>query len=153
MGETVVEVKRASIDVAAFREREAQGFITCRSHPTSELLIWNYTVKCQYERAWDEVTMQARGLITLPNGEIIAKPFKKFLNLDEHQGDLPLEPFEVYEKYDGSLGIVFFYDGTWQIATRGSFESEQAKEGKKILDTLDTSVLDKEYTYLFEIIY
>ncbi len=143
----------ATIDIGAFREREVQGLITCRSHPTHDLLIWNYTPQCQFQQAWDEITMQSRGLITTSTGTIVARPFKKFFNLEEQQESLPDEPFEVYEKYDGSLGIVFFYGDRWQIATRGSFESEQAKEGKKILDTLDTSTLDKEYTYLFEIIY
>lgn len=141
------------INIDLFREHEKQGLIACRQHPTHDLLIWNYTQHCQFEKAWNEVTMQARGLITKPDGTVVALPMKKFFNIEEHQGAIPLEQFEVHEKYDGSLGIVFFYGDIWHIATRGSFESEQAREGKKILDTLNTSVLNKEYTYLFEIIY
>lgn len=148
-----MEVNRAQIDIAAFREREAQGLITCRSHPTAALLIWNYTLKCQYEQAWDEITMQARGLITTPTGEIVARPFRKFFNLDQHQGDLPLEPFTVTAKMDGSLGVLFFWDGQPQIATRGSFTSTQAQRANEIFARYNNFSFSSEYTYLFEIIY
>lgn len=146
----------AYIDLSAYREHEEQGLITCRQHPTGRLLIWNYTPRCQFERAWDDVTMQARGLITTPAGEIVARPFKKFFNLDEHQGDLPLEPFTVTAKMDGSLGILFWLDGAPQIATRGSFTSEQAVKATAILREKYKAVLgslNPHYTYLVEIIY
>ncbi|HLZ58116.1 MAG TPA: RNA ligase, partial [Ktedonosporobacter sp.] len=95
------------IDLAAFREREAQGLISARSHPTHDLIIWNYTTQCQYQRAWDEVTMQARGLITRADGTILAKSFPKFFNYGEREIELPLEPFKVTEKQDGSLGVSY----------------------------------------------
>jgi RNA ligase len=72
-----------SIDIAAFRMREAQGLINCISHPTDDLLLWNYTTKCQFAQAWDEVTVQARGLITRSDGTIVALAFPKFFNLSE----------------------------------------------------------------------
>lgn len=144
------------INLSLFREREEQGFITCRPHPTGRLLIWNYTPKCQFERVWDDVTIQARGLITTPEGQIVARPFKKFFNLEEYQGDLPLEPFTVTTKMDGSLGILYFLDGRPQIATRGSFTSDQAVKANEILQRTYGEILEgihPEYTYLFEIIY
>ena len=148
----------ATIDVEQFREREAQGLITCRHHPTAELLIWNYTPKCQFDRAWDEVTMQARGLITRPDGTIAARSFSKFFNLEEHQGQIPVEPFTVTEKMDGSLGISYFINGKPYIATRGSFTSEQAIKANEILHYkyngyISFSPTTSCYTYLFEIIY
>lgn len=146
----------AAIDLASFRDRETQGFLTCRSHPTGRLLIWNYTPKCQFDQAWDDVTMQARGLITTPEGEIVARPFKKFFNLDQHQGHLPLEPFTVTAKADGSLGILYWLNDVPQIATRGSFTSEQAVKATEILHHKYCGILDSinpDYTYLFEIIY
>jgi RNA ligase len=45
----------------------------------------------------------------------------------------PTENFEVYEKMDGSLGIVFWYRGQWVVATRGSFTSDQANKAREIL--------------------
>lgn len=148
----------AIIDLAAFREREEQGLITCRPHPTADLLIWNYTSQCQYERAWDDITTQARGLITKTDGTIVARSFPKFFNLEEHQGSLPLEKFHVTTKWDGSLGICYFNGEQPAIATRGSFASEQAVRANRILRDRYTALIpilkeNIQYTYLFEIIY
>jgi len=148
----------AKISVSLFREHEKQGLITCRQHPTHDLLIWNYTQHCQFEKAWNEVTLQARGLITKPDGTIVARPFRKFRNIEEHQGPIPLEPFTVTEKMDGSLGILYFIDNEPQIATRGSFTSKQAIRGTKILydkyrDFIPFFKQTPYYTYLFEIIF
>ena len=68
-------------------------------------------------------------------GRIVARPFKKFFNLSDGRTDITGE-YEIYEKMDGSLGILFFYEGEWILASRGSFTSEQAIEGKKILDDI-----------------
>lgn len=87
------------------------GLLLKQTHPKHDLTIWNYSSKVQYERLWDEITMQCRGLVTNSKGEIIARPFKKFFNYEEHKPeDLPNEFFEVYEKMDGSLGILFYYE-------------------------------------------
>ena len=146
----------AKIDIESFREQEKLGLITCRKHPEFDLVIWNYTNHCQFERAWNDVTMQARGLITKPDGTIIARPFRKFKNIEEHQGPIPLEPFKVTEKLDGSLAIMYFIDNKPYIATRGSFISEQAIKGTEILYDKYSKFIPffvKHYTYLFEIIF
>jgi hypothetical protein len=39
----------ATIDLTAFREHEAQGLVICRPHLTHDLLIWNYTTRCQFD--------------------------------------------------------------------------------------------------------
>lgn len=144
----------AKIDVGAFRQREAQKLITARLHPTNDLIIWNYTTKCQYENAWDEVTIQARGLITQPDGTIVARPFRKFMNIEQHQGPIPLEPFKVTEKMDGSLLIITIYQGKLIVATRGSFVSEQAAQARIILQKRYSNFeFLPLYTYLFEVIY
>jgi RNA ligase len=54
---------------------------------------------------------------------------------------------------DGSLGIAFYYKGDWIVATRGSFVSEQATKATKMLKKYPIEHLDKNNTYLFEIIY
>lgn len=135
------------------------GLLIKQVHPTKDLTIWNYSTKVQYDRLWDEVTLMARGLVTNSKGEIIARPFTKFFNYEEYLGFAPElipvnEPFDLFEKMDGSLGIVFYYDGEWIIATRGSFTSEQAIRGKEILDReYNLTWINKTNTYLFEIIY
>jgi RNA ligase len=176
------------------------GLLHKQTHPTLDLTIWNYSPKVQYEKLWDDITLQCRGLVTNSKGEIVARPFKKFFNYEEHKPeDIPNENYIVYEKMDGSLGILFYYEyelseerryniwfnnnyetgmerffdsnnlpdfddpyyeptpktkGEWILATRGSFTSPQAIKGKEILDRkYDVSLLRKDNTYLFEIIY
>ena len=87
------------------------GLLHKQTHPTLDLTIWNYGPRVQYEKLWDDVTIQCRGLVTNSKGDIVARPFKKFFNYEEYKPeDLPNESFEVYEKMDGSLGILFYYE-------------------------------------------
>jgi hypothetical protein len=130
------------------------GLLYKQTHPTKDLTIWNYSPKVQYERLWDDITLQCRGLVTNSKGDIVARPFKKFFNYEEHKPeDIPNEDYEVYEKMDGSLGILFYYEDEWIMATRGSFTSEQAIKGKELLEKYNYKRLHVDYTYLFEIIY
>lgn len=143
------------IDLDLFEKYVTDKLITKQQHPDAPLYIFNYTPVCQFGRSWDDVTLMCRGLITDLDGNIMARPFKKFFNVEEHQGEIPQEPFTVLEKLDGSLGILYYIDGEPYLATRGSFTSDQAIEGTKILRERygDLSDLDKTCTYLFEIIY
>jgi RNA ligase len=133
------------------RDYIERGLIKETIHPHyPELAIYNYTPECQYSRAWDDTTRAARGLVlNRHTGEVIAKPWPKFFNLSEHDA-IPDGPAHVVEKMDGSLGIVFHYDGRWHIATRGSFTSEQAQYAARWIADMD---FPQGYTHLFEIIY
>ena len=128
------------------------------THPDYPLQILNYTRKTQFERAWNEYTLLSRGLIIDGFCDVIALPFKKFFNYEELitstiYPNAPISEYEVYDKMDGSLGIIFYYDGLWHIATRGSFTSDQSVRGKAILKQHDLTRLNPENTYLVEIIY
>ena len=128
------------------------GLLYKQTHPTLPLTIWNYTEKVQYEDLWDEITIQTRGLVTDDKGNIVARSFKKFFNLEEKKHTATPD-FDVFDKMDGSLGILFNYEGEWIMATRGSFTSEQAVKGFELLQKYDYKRLPKGFTYLFEIIY
>ena len=121
-------------------------------HPTLPLTIWNYSEKVQYDSLWNDITLQTRGLVTDDKGNIVARPFKKFFN-DSEKKHTPTPDFDVYDKLDGSLGILFHYEGEWVLATRGSFTSDQAVKGFEMLQKYDYQKLHKDYTYLFEIIF
>ena len=129
-----------------------EGLVYKQVHPTLPLTIWNYTETVQYEGKWDDVTLQTRGLVTDDKGNVVARPFKKFFNMEEGKHTSTPE-FDVYDKMDGSLGILFNYEGEWVMATRGSFTSDQAVKGFEMLQKYDYQKLHKDYTYLFEIIY
>ena len=139
------------MELQTLRQYAQQGLLYHQKHPVYPLEIWNYTEKVQYESLWDEVTLSCRGLVTwTDNGTICARPFRKFFNLEEGKHN-PTPDFEVFEKIDGSLIIAFFVWDRWLVSSRGSFTSDQAVAGQKLLDALDTSTLDDEYTYLFEL--
>ncbi|MER5728129.1 RNA ligase [Streptomyces sp. NPDC002138] len=136
------------------------GHVTRKAHPELPLSIYTYTRTCQYERVWNRVTTRCRGLVADDaTGEIVALPLPKFFNVGEHTSGqpyapaLPDEPFEVYEKVDGSLAVVFHYAGAWRVASKGSFISEQATWAQRLLDTKDTSALTPGVTYLAEVLY
>ena len=131
-----------------------EDLVNANPHPTLPLTIYNYSKYCQFKSEWNEITLQCRGLILDKNHNIVAKPFSKFFNLEEEKS-IPDEPYTIYEKLDGSLGILFYYDG-WHIATRGSFTSEQSQRAQQILNQKYSHLLDslnRDWTYLFEIIY
>jgi len=99
------------IDLDIFLKYENNGLIRKTKHNIHEIYIWNYTEKTQYNRSWDDITKKCRGLITDFDGNIIATSFPKFFNLEEydmHNIDIcNRKDFEVYDKLDGSLGILF----------------------------------------------
>ena len=141
------------MDYQILKTYESKGLVRSQTHPTLPLTIWNYTEKVQYESLWDEVTLAARGLVTDGSGRVVARPFSKFFNVEEGK-HTPTQDFEVFEKMDGSLGIVFVYEGQVVYATRGSFASDQAKwmadwGGKYNF----SDIIVEGYTYLFEIIF
>lgn len=129
------------------------GWLIKQTHPELPLTIWNYSQATQYEGKWDEITLQCRGLVTDDKGNVVARPFRKFFNMEEGK-HTPTKDFEVYEKMDGSLGIAFYYANQWIFASRGSFTSEQAiKGGEMFREKFQTSHFSKDSTYMFEVIY
>ena len=133
-----------------------QSLIVANKHPEYDLWILNYSPKAQSKKFWDEYTMSCRGMVIDADGKILARPLQKFKNFEEHQpSDIDMSmDYEVFEKMDGSLIIVFYYEPRmqWIVASRGSFISEQSIEATKMLG-LKHNKLNPTCTYLFEILY
>lgn len=95
------------------------------------------------------------------SGNVVARPFQKFFNYEELQpSDIPTDlPFEIFEKMDGSLGILYWIGDEPFIATRGSFSSDQAIHASSLVNKrfrelgISKRDLIPNATYLFEIIY
>lgn len=135
-----------------------EGYISKRKHPSEDLFILNYTPKTQYEGLWNETTMSCRGLIVDHRGEIKARCFKKFFNYEEVSAEVESKvssgiPFRAHEKMDGSLGILYWLGGEPFIATRGSFDSPQARMANEILRSKPRPGLRTDRTYLLEIVH
>ena len=143
------------LDINDFYKAKAEGRVRAQYSPDCKLIIFNYTADAQYNKDWDTITLNARGIIfERETGKIIARPFPKFFNIEELDKTLiPDEEFEVYEKLDGSLGIIYWYDSKWNVATRGSFFSDQSIKATEMLAKYDTSKLIEGNTYLTEILF
>jgi RNA ligase len=104
--------------------------------------------QCHYELSWSVIDAF---------GNILARPFPKFFNYG--QPDCPEIDIDelavVSDKMDGSLGILYpGRDGKYYIATRGSFESEQAIHATKLFQTKYADYIPpRGITMLFEIVY
>lgn len=157
------------LDVDLLQRHIEDGNVAVKQHPTLPLKLLTYTRQAQYTQTWDDVTTRCRGLVIEseadqpvdPLAAVIAQPFEKFYNYAEHAAGkpyarpLPTSKFEIYDKVDGSLAIVFHYRRNWHVATKGSFTSDQAVWAKQHLDSKPeaTSDLDSALTYMAEIIY
>ena len=146
------KLKQIKMDLKILTQYENDGWLISQKHQTLPLTIWNYSQSTQFEGFWNDVTLAARGLVTDNKGNVVARPFKKFFNIEEGRFT-PTTDYKVYEKMDGSLGILFYYMGEWIFATRGSFTSDQAIKGREILNKYNFKYLSGHVTYLFEIIY
>ena len=158
------------VDLNRLNEISDLGYIRKQYDPNSDLIIWNYTDSAQYDRYWNYYTIHARGLITDSVGNVIAKGYSKFFNLEEHQNykyfdydndvekDIPLNNnFRVNEKIDGFLILIFYYNGELKVTSRGSFDNHFVDKAKKILNEKLVNqkyedVFNKNYTYIFELI-
>jgi len=136
-----------------------EKLITQQKHPTYDLWIYNYTDSAQYKpiAEWSDCLSDCRGLIVDKSGDVVARGFRKFWNLSQTPHIVEdVEWMKVYDKMDGSMGIVFRHPSRFCLiaATRGSFQSKQAVEAQKMIDehphayTLRTGL-----SYIFEIIY
>ncbi len=149
----------ATIDLVELQKEIEAHNIFRRFHSSGQFSILNYTPNCSYSKHWTDFTRKCRGLIIDNSGVILSRPFEKFWNLSELPGlgiTIPNEPFQAFEKMDGSMGISYWFNGKPYLSTRGGFESEQAIKGTQLLQTKyqdQIKNLNPAYTYIFEIIY
>lgn len=69
------------------------------------------------------IVRQCRGLILdrHDNWNIVARPFDKFFNHGEsYAAHIDWRTAQVQEKLDGSLMILYYYQGMWNVATSGT---------------------------------
>jgi len=138
------------------------GYVCVQQHSTLPLRIFNYTKSTQFEWRWNDATKICRGLILDDQNNIVSRPMEKFFTFEQCQKmgiSMPNESFRVYEKLDGSLGIMYVYEDYVGIATRGSFNSDQAILACELLEKhpdqvhwFGEMIKATEYTFLFEIV-
>ncbi|WP_223650147.1 T4 RnlA family RNA ligase [Hymenobacter psoromatis] len=139
---------------AGLQAARAAGLVTMRYDADTGRSLWCYTTRCVYEGSWDDITMLARGLVLHETHQlVVATPFPKFFNLGERGQIIPALPFEVFEKLDGSLIIIHYWQGQWRAVTKGAFDSAQAQWAEKRLAGQNLAALVPGTTYLAEAVY
>jgi RNA ligase len=145
------------MDAKDLVEMTKGGYVRVQTHPVYPYNIACYTKQAMFERVWNDVTLNCRGLIYhQETGEVLARPFKKFFNYGEPSAPTfaPDDWVTVFDKVDGSLGIAYDTPDGPAIATKGSFTSEQAQHATELLRTKYSRYQTDDYcTDLFEIIY
>jgi RNA ligase len=116
------------VDPALIETMLTEGFLK-RCEGPDGLVMYGYTDRAQYARQWNPATLTCRGLVVRDDWTIQSRPFGKFFNLAEHATDwlpdLPVEPFDVFEKLDGSLIVVSALDDDVLITSRGSVHARR----------------------------
>lgn len=92
-----------------------------------QLLLFKYN---QIESPMaNPLVRECRGVIldSSDNWRVIARPFDKFFNYGEgHAATIDWKTAKVQEKLDGSLCTMYFYNGTWYVATSGTPDASGA---------------------------
>lgn len=149
------------LDVDLLESHVRNGYVTARNHPHLPLTVFNYTPKAAYEPLWDSITLRCRGLIVDNNGIVVGNCMNKFFNYGESSArNIEIDgKVQVTDKLDGSMGTVISYAGELIVATRGSFESDQARWALDFI-TKDTELCNafrllcsENTTAIVEIIY
>lgn len=112
-------------------------------------------LQAQTNNLWDQITLEARGLVTDSRGQVIGRSSSKFFNQGSRYAHVPADPtsFRVQEKLDGSLGLIFHYHGAWHVASHGSFISRQAVLSAEMLQKYSIAGLDTSLCYACELIH
>jgi RNA ligase len=146
-------------DLKILDEYVDRGLLRKAVSKDGKLAQYNYTDQCIFADSWDDITLNNRGNVyEVLTGQIIARSMPKFFNwsqIPDFKQKKYLEflddgRYHTYEKIDGTLSILYCYDGEWRLNSRGSFNSFASEAGKRLLSKYDISKLNPEVTYIFE---
>lgn len=104
-----------------FETLKAGYCINSKQHPVYPNL-WQFKYDQIESPMGLQICQEARGLILDANNDwaVVAWPFHKFFNYGEgHAAAIDWSSAKIQEKLDGSLIILYHYNGFWQVATTG----------------------------------
>lgn len=141
------------------------GISAKQSDRYPELYQFNYDQIDSYKVKESPIVRECRGLILSEDlrWEVIAYPFNRFFNYGESEAEMNVfdwSNFDTYEKLDGSLIILYYYAGQWQIATRNSIHASGNVGNEPFtFEELVHRVVSKDFfenlmplnTYMFEL--
>jgi hypothetical protein len=131
-------------------------------HPLDPLVILNYDQIHSPKK--NDIVRDCRGLtLELGSWDVVARSFRRFFNAGEdREGDdrFDWQNFNADAKEDGSLALLYRYQGSWRVNTRGSFALGEIGPGVGMtweetfyqgLDEMGMDDLPEGYTFVFEL--
>lgn len=135
-------------------------------HATNPLVILNYSQIDSPKT--DPITRECRALVLdTRDNSVVAKAFTRFFNWGEHEEEMDrfdFRSFDCVQKEDGSLFIIFEFEGDWFFATRKTFADFQLENGPQgftwqmlaehalgLKREQLANVLDPRFTYVCEL--
>lgn len=162
----MLEVQKYLKSGKTVEDLKAELGINFALHPTLPLVVLNYD---QIESPkTNALVRECRALIlNSQDFSLVARSFPRFFNWGEVADEMPLFDFTdcvVDSKEDGSLCVLYHFDGAWHGNTRGSFGMDNMQfmdfswregflkaMGISSWESLD-SVLDRGLTYICEFV-
>lgn len=109
-----------------------------------DLILLKYKKDADWDKReiWD-----CRGTILNKNTfEVISYPYSKFFNLGEkYAADMDWDSTKVYDKKDGSLINLYFYNDEWNVQTSGSFGDYKTNNPKLDFKGLFWKTIENQY--------
>jgi hypothetical protein len=129
---------------------------------SDDRVILNYHQIDSDHVKYEEIVRECRGLVlNKQDWSLVARSFKRFYNLGEskEQNKFQWEHCFANEKVDGSLILLYHWDGKWRVNTKGGFGDNQVMDSPFTFSNLvDLALgqnwfnkLDPELTYVGEI--
>lgn len=153
------------LDVKRVQEYIDQGLIKAKrytynpfsktffEHETGRYAVLNYTIKTQFGRLWDDLTLRCRGLVVnMDDGTIINDVYPKFFNhFEPESGEISGYGW-ITEKFDGSMVSVCNHDSKLFVASRSTLNNYVTDLARDLIEKNNYEFYEG-YTYLFELIH
>ena len=135
----------------------------------NNIYSFNFSKEAFYNKIWDNMTTQARGLfIDTKSNKIIARSYNKFFKINERK-ETELEniektltyPIKFYLKYNGFLGILSVKDNDLFFASKSTNTGDYVEYFKTIfykkyndkqIEIIKDKIIKEDATIVFEVI-
>ena len=134
----------------------------------SDIYSFNFSKEAFYNRVWDNMTTQARGLfIDVKSNRIVARSYNKFFKINERK-ETELEniektlafPVKFYLKYNGFLGILSVKDSELFFASKSTNTGDYVEYFKSLfykmfndkqIKAIKDKIIKDDVTIVFEV--
>lgn len=124
-------------------------------HLANGISSFNFSNKCFFNQAWDDINVKARGLFVKDDNKVVARSYNKFFNIGERPEtemaslrENLVFPVRAYVKSNGFLAMISAdptEDGKLFIASKSTNEGDFAGYIRDVLDKTLTTAQQEEF--------